>query len=163
MDELDRVLSIALTGKERDHAVADFKECLDKWQLYMPPAEAIVEDFGLGNFRKVGLIECWIANETRAGYCGKFLFVFDGQQCPEHHHRAKHETFHIVRGKVQMSLDGEIRIMSPGDVLAIPPGQRHSFQGIGPTLLLEISQPCFLDDNYFSDTRIPIGGNFGRP
>ena len=37
-------------------------------------------------FDRVGLIEFWIANEKEAGYCGKYLFAFDGQQCPAHSH-----------------------------------------------------------------------------
>ena len=160
MDELNKVLAISLSGKDREQAMTEFLRCLADWQMSMPPAEAIVQDFGLGDFRRIGLIECWIANETEAGYCGKYLFVFDGQQCPAHHHRGKHETFHIVRGKVRMVLDGAECVMGPGDTLAIAPGRRHSFQGVGPALLLEVSQPCFLDDNYFENTAIPIGGNY---
>jgi len=45
MDELQRVLAISLTGEERDRAVTEFRACLDRWQMAMPPAEAIVQDF----------------------------------------------------------------------------------------------------------------------
>jgi mannose-6-phosphate isomerase-like protein (cupin superfamily) len=163
MDELEKVLAISVSGEARQEAVRDFEKCLADWHVTMPPAEAIVSDFGLSDFRRVGLIECWVANETAAGYCGKFLFVFDGQTCPAHHHRGKHETFYVVHGQIRMTLEGRNRVMNPGDVQTILPGAPHSFQGMGPALLLEVSQPCLLDDNYFADARIPIGGNFRKP
>ena len=43
------------------------------------------------------LIENWVVNEEDEGYCGKFLFVFDGQMCPCHYHPFKHDTcFHML-------------------------------------------------------------------
>ncbi len=162
MDELEKVQAISLGGQAREQAVREFAECLTGWHVTMPPGEAIVQDFGLGDFCKDGLIECWVANETAAGYCGKFLIVFDGQTCPAHHHRMKHETFYVMHGKIRMTLEGADRVMKPGDVQTILPGAPHSFLGIGPALLLEVSQPCLLDDNYFANTRIPIGGNYKR-
>jgi mannose-6-phosphate isomerase-like protein (cupin superfamily) len=162
MDELGKVLAISLTGPAREQAVREFEKCCADWHVTMPPAEAIVQDFGLGDFRRDGLIECWVANETTAGYCGKFLFVFDGQRCPAHHHQVKHETFYVVHGTIRMTLEGVERVMKPGDVQTILPGAPHTFQGIGPAQLLEVSQPCLLDDNYFADRRIPIGGNYSK-
>ncbi|NQT19917.1 MAG: D-lyxose/D-mannose family sugar isomerase [Planctomycetes bacterium] len=111
-------------------------------------------DFGLGRFHEIGLIEYWIANEIEAGYCGKYLFVFDGQTCPMHHHREKMETFFIVRGTVRMIMDATERRMAAGDVLPVRPGHKHSFSGIGPALLLELSKPCIIADNVFEDQRI---------
>jgi N-acetylneuraminate synthase len=125
----------------------------------MPAVEPLVLDFGLGDFDKVGLIEYWIANEEAAGYCGKFLFVLDGQTCPKHHHKAKLETFFIVKGQVEMEYDGRVRTMNPGDTLRVECGKPHRFTGRGPALLIEVSKPCIIDDNHFADPRIPIGSN----
>jgi hypothetical protein len=58
-----------------------------------------------------------------------------------------------------MTVDDVENVMTPGDVLTVQAGNVHGFTGIGPALLLEISQPCRIDDNYFEDRRIPIGGN----
>ena len=52
--------------------------------------------------------------------------------------------------------------MSGGDVLRVETGAMHSFTGIEPTLLLEVSKPSIIDDNFFENTDIPIGGNY-RP
>ena len=127
---------------------------LDLWGLKMPAVEPLVMDFGQGDFERIGLIEYWIANEIEAGYCGKYLFLFDGQQCPFHSHQQKHETFFIVKGKVRMVVDGQEKIMNAGDVLVMPPGDVHSFYGIGNALVLELSTPCLVSDNLFQEPAI---------
>ena len=160
MQELDKAMDVAMTGPEAEQAMAEFRRQTAVWKVAMPPVVPLVLDFGLGDFRHTGLIESWIANEGAAGYCGKYLFVFDGQTCPAHRHRRKHETFFVVKGGVRMTCQGASREMNEGDVLAVPTDAVHSFCGLGPALLLELSTPCEIDDNYFQDRRIPIGGNY---
>lgn len=160
MDELRKALDIGLHGEDAEKALAAFYKQMDQWDIAMPKVKPLVLDFGLGNFQKVGLIEYWIANEVEAGYCGKYLFVFDGQTCPNHNHKEKLETFFVVKGKIFMDYDGSSMEMNPGDVLKVEQGKYHSFTGMGPALLLEISKPCIIDDNYFENPEIPIGGNY---
>jgi D-lyxose ketol-isomerase len=157
MDELDKGLAISVRGAVRDRALDRFRAIAHEWNLALPQVEPLVLDFGLGDFERTGLIEYWIANELEAGYCGKYLFVFDGQTCPEHRHREKMETFFLVHGRARMTLDSTSRDLDPGAVLPVRPGQRHSFTGLGPALLLELSKPCVVADNVFTDSRIPIG------
>ena len=57
-----------------------------------------------------------------------------------------------------MVVDGEERILSEGDLLVMPPGQRHSFTGVGPALLLEVSMPNRRRDNFFADGAIGDDG-----
>jgi len=162
MHELKKALSIALQGPKAEFALRRFHRQMKAWQIALPPVEPLVLDFGLGRFDEVGLIECWIANEREAGYCGKYLFVFDGQSCPEHRHRRKHETFFVVRGKARFCCNGRNRNLGEGRVLPVKPGTPHGLTGNGPVLLLELSMPCEIDDNFFTDRSIPIGGNFKR-
>ncbi len=160
MDELDNALQITVTGEAAKEILNRFNSRIAKWDMAMPDVEPLVLDFGLGNFAKTGLVEYWISNEFEAGYCGKYLFVFDGQSCPVHWHKDKVETFFIVKGEVEMTFLGEKRTMKPGDALKVDVNQPHGFTGKGPALLLEISKPCRIDDNYFQNRRIPIGGNY---
>lgn len=147
-----------LTGPPREAALDGCRAQLAAWGLTMPDVTPIVFHFGLGEFDRFGLIEYWIANEQDAGYCGKFLFVFDGQTCPAHKHARKHETFFVVRGAVSMVVDGRTVVRREGDRLAMPPGVEHSFTGAGPALLLEVSTPCLLQDNFFADRRVGEAG-----
>lgn len=139
-------------------ALQECQEQLAAWGLVMPPGKPVLLDFGLGDFRRNGLIIYSIANETKAGYCGKFLFVFDGQNCPCHEHGVKHETFFVLKGEVTMLVAGKARTLSAGDTLAVATGVKHSFTGMGNALLLEVSMPSAGGDNRFVDRRI---GNEG--
>ncbi|MCW5549432.1 MAG: D-lyxose/D-mannose family sugar isomerase [Opitutaceae bacterium] len=162
MDELDKGLSISAQGPIADEALANFKKQAADWQIALPDVQPLVLDFGLGRFSEIGLIEFWLANEANAGYCGKYLFVFDGQSCPRHHHLTKHETFFVMKGRLEVNYGMKSLILNEGDCLPIAPKITHGFRGLGPTLLLELSMPCQVDDNFFEDTRIPIGGNYQK-
>jgi len=154
VDELDKGLNISLTGAQAEAALAASRRQMQEWGVALPRVEPLVLDFGLGQFDRTGLIEYWIANEAEAGYCGKYMFVFDGQECPAHAHRVKHETFFLMHGRLKVVLNDEPLAMAPGDVLSLQPGQVHSFQGDGNSLLLELSMPCEVNDNRFEDPRI---------
>lgn len=150
--------NIELSGEARETALAKLHAQLTEWGLAMPPVEALPLHFGLHDFYTIGETEFWVANETELGYCGKFLFVFDGQTCPFHRHKIKHETFFIVRGAIRMKLDDRELIMNGGDLLVMPPGIGHSFTGIGPALILEVSMPSIRQDSFFADKRIGTDG-----
>ena len=60
---------------------------------------------------------------------------------------------------MRVTCGGTEQEMNPGDVLRVAPSVVHSFTGVGPALLLEVSTPCIIEDNYFEDRNIPIGGN----
>ena len=160
MDELQKGLSFSLGEEESAGILAAVRAQVDAWGLAMPAVAPLVLDFGLGDFYKTGLVEFWVANEAQAGYCGKFLFLFDGQACPSHHHNEKLETFFVVKGCFSVTYAGRTFEMLPGDVLRVETGQAHDFSGRGNALMLEVSKPSLIDDNYFQDRRIPIGGNY---
>ena len=70
----------------------------------------------------------------------------------------KHETFFVVKGSLRMKVGDEERILGEGDLLPMPPGVGHSFTGMGPALVLEVSMPSILQDNFFADKRIGQDG-----
>jgi mannose-6-phosphate isomerase-like protein (cupin superfamily) len=162
MAERKNAAKIQVAGAARKKALDLFHAQVKRWKLSMPPHEPLVSDFGLGDFYETGLIEYWIANEIEAGYCAKFLFVFAGQTCPMHWHKGKHETFFLLRGKLRIDLDGEEIVLTEGGCLTVPEKIPHSFNGVVPSLLLEVSQPCRVKDNVFHDPHIPIGPNFKK-
>jgi D-lyxose ketol-isomerase len=144
--------SLQLHGPRRDEALRRAAEQLSQWGLTMPKAEPLVLDFGSGDFSAHGLIEYWAANETQAGYCGKFMFLFDGQTCPLHSHAQKHETFFVVKGRVKLKDEGQEQLLLPGDVYPVPTDRAHTFTAMnGAALILELSTPCFPRDNRFRD------------
>jgi len=151
--------NVELQGPEREQVLAEIAGHLRAWGITMPPVEPLPLHFGLDRFREIGEAEYWIANEAELGYCGKFLIVLEAQTCPYHYHEMKHETFYVVKGRIRMRVNDEEREMAEGDVLAMPPGAGHSFTGVGgPALILEVSMPSILQDNFFADKAIGEDG-----
>jgi N-acetylneuraminate synthase len=157
-EDMGKFDAVEVLGTGRDEILTSIRKQMTAWGLTMPPVTPLPLHFGLHQFMETGETEFWVANEAEHGYCGKFLFVFDGQTCPYHYHRMKHETFFILKGSLRMKVGEEERIMHEGDLLAMPPGVGHSFTGVGPALILEVSMPSILQDNFFADKRIGQDG-----
>lgn len=160
MDQLSEALSVAVSGEAATAHINAAREQIRKWGITMPTAEPLVLDFGLGRFNSIGEIEFWIANEQDAGYCGKFLYLSQGQSCPKHMHKEKLETFFIVKGVIEMTYEGSTFLLKEGATLRVETHSYHKFSAKEPSLILEVSKPSVIADNYFEDRRIPIGGNF---
>jgi quercetin dioxygenase-like cupin family protein len=153
MDEILKKLE--LQNAERDKALKECKKIVNSWDLKLPQVEPSPLHFGLHDFYNTGHIEFDIANNIEEGYCGKLIFMFEGQLCPWHHHNKKHETFFIVKGKIEMETEDEKVIMNQGDHKSISQGMKHRFSAIGgDALILESSKPDLVDDSIFQDERI---------
>ncbi|HLJ57648.1 MAG TPA: cupin domain-containing protein, partial [Chthonomonadaceae bacterium] len=155
----DWTADFELQGGERASALAEAAAVIAGWGLIMPPGEPLVIHFGLHDFRRIGEVEYWIVNDRVNNYCGKFLFLFDGQRCPLHYHRIKVETFFVVRGRIALEVDGEPLVLREGDTYKMAPGRSHTFAAeAGPALVLEVSLPSLPGDNFFTDGRIGRAG-----
>lgn len=147
--------NLQMHGPQREKALADFISQMREWNIAVPEAEALVLDFGIDDYQNTGLIEYWLANEMAAGYCGKYLCLFEGQSCPAHWHHTKHETFYPLKGEFEVTLENNVTKLQAGQSMAIPTTQVHSFKAVGGNaLLLELSMPCDPRDNHFQDPRI---------
>ncbi len=139
----------------RKKIITEAGRIISGWGLKMPKKVELAFDFGLGDFYRTGEVEFWMANEISEGYCGKFLFLFPGQTCPKHHHRKKHETFFILKGRVSMEANGKRFEMAEGDCWAMAQGVDHTFTAIeNPALIIEVSRPCEPGDSIFEDKKI---------
>ncbi len=159
MESADWTQDFELQGEEREKALQEVAAVISGWGLAMPPCRPLPLHFGLHDFRRIGETEYWIVNDPERRYCGKVLFLFEGQRCPGHFHRAKDETFYIVKGTVYMQAGGREFVMKEGDTFQMDPGTQHTFAAAGgPALILEVSLPSVPGDNFFEDTRIGNGG-----
>ena len=150
---------VEVEGKEREKILDRAAKVIRTWGLTMPEVfPAFVLDFGLRNFAVIGHTEYWIANEEEEEYCGKFIFMFDGQSCPAHQHLKKHETFFVVKGTVVMHLPTGDLPMKPGHVLPMDRKTVHGFTAQGDSLILEVSLPSMPKDNIFREKRIGTKG-----
>ena len=111
----------------------------------------ISHHYGLDSFDEVGLTMFTIVNR---GYCKKLLVSLPGQRHPEQMHRQKEETFHVLFGDVELTLDGQLRHCKEGDVIHIEPGVKHAFTSRGGAVIEEISSTHFADDSFYTDESI---------
>ena len=61
--------------------------------------------------------------------------VAPGASTTPHYHPVTEEIYYILEGTGQMRLAGELQTVSPGDAIAIPPGQVHTITNTGSTTL----------------------------
>jgi mannose-6-phosphate isomerase-like protein (cupin superfamily) len=75
-----------------------------------------------------------------------------GQATTRHYHKVSEEIYYLVEGSGEMDVDGEMRTVTVGDAILIPPGAWHQLTntGDGPLRLLCSCAPAYQhDDTYF--------------
>jgi quercetin dioxygenase-like cupin family protein len=112
--------------------------------------------FGIENIKKTGLAMITVVNEE---YCKKLLVMLPGQSHPEQYHKKKKETFCVINGSVNITLDGVSSLIRTGDVITILPGVKHAFETENGCVIEEISSTHFIDDSYYTDPAVAANKN----
>lgn len=124
------------------------------------PGEADLEishHYGIERFDEVGTTLITVVNRE---YCKKLIISLAGQVHPEQYHNKKEETFHVLHGRVRLTLDGNEKSYGPGDVITVERGVRHSFVSDTGVVIEEISSSHYVDDSFYTDPK--IGSNKNR-
>ncbi len=111
----------------------------------------ISHHYGLENFFDFGLSMITLVNRE---YCKKILISLPNQVHPEQYHLKKEETFNILYGSVELTVDNKVRKLIPGDIFTILPGQKHKFVSANGAVFEEISSTHIKDDSYYTDPKI---------
>ena len=112
--------------------------------------------YGIDRFHEVGLTMLTVVNR---GYCKKLLISLPNQFHPEQYHNQKEETFHILYGDVDVTLNGVTKTYHPGDVINIEPTVRHAFISKTGAVIEEISSTHFKNDSFYTDDSINKNSN----
>jgi len=107
--------------------------------------------YGFEKFREFGatLITC-----INREYAKKILVQLPRQKHPYHFHKVKEETFQLLWGDVEMTVNGKKIKMSPGDTCLVKPGEWHKFQTLNGAVIEEISTTYTVSDSCYEDTKI---------
>lgn len=111
----------------------------------------ISHHYGMERFNEVGLTIITVVNR---GYCKKLLVSLPNQIHPEQYHKQKEETFHVLYGNVDITLDGQTTTHGKGDVINIEPGVRHAWVSQTGAIIEEISSTHFKHDSFYTDETI---------
>lgn len=60
------------------------------------------------------------------------LAHFGGDQAPPHVHHASDEAFCVLRGRLEVLVGEERRVLGAGEFLIVPAGTRHTFATVDP-------------------------------
>ncbi|WP_237214013.1 cupin domain-containing protein [Falsiroseomonas oryziterrae] len=75
-----------------------------------------------------------------------------GAGAPPNRHAGDDEAFYVLSGRYEFSVDGETRLVGPGDCVAIPNGAAHAFRNPGPepASMLIVNGPGRQHEDFFS-------------
>lgn len=108
--------------------------------------------YGMKHFRQYGAIIISIINRE---YCKKLLIVLPGQKHPTHAHQVKEETFQLLYGDLEVTIEDKKEVrMNPGDIQTILRGENHSFTSIKGAIFEEVSTTHVKSDSYYQDSEI---------
>ena len=113
--------------------------------------------FGLDHFYETG---CSIITCVNREYCKKILLLLPGQKNPTHTHHKKEETFHVLYGDLEITLNGESRHYQAGDIIVVERNMPHSFSSPTGAAFEEISTRHYVNDSFYDDPN--IGAAAGR-
>jgi len=79
-----------------------------------------------------------------------------GARLREHYHLLAEEMYYILQGSGEVFVQGETKRVKTGDVVVIPPGQRHrianSAESTKDLVFLAVSTPPYsVDDEYVTE------------
>lgn len=63
-----------------------------------------------------------------------------GAPFPEHSH-ANEQISNVIRGKFELVIDGESKVMMAGDVAVIPPGVKHYGRAVTDCKIIDVFHP----------------------
>jgi quercetin dioxygenase-like cupin family protein len=135
----DILKQLELSGTEKAEVLSKIHAVVQSWGLKLPDVPACPLHFGLHDFYRVGETE---------------LDINNGQICPWHHHRIKHETFFLIKGRVEFKTPEETVTLVQGDRKIVHQTLKHEFTALEDSLILESSKPDLVDDSIFDDPRI---------
>ena len=112
----------------------------------------ISHHYGINRFRTYG---CFLFNCINRKYAKKIVMLFAKQKHPLHKHRLKEETFQVLSGVLESTLNERTTKLFPGDTILVKPGVWHEFRALNePCIFEEVSTTSYKDDSFYKDLSI---------
>ncbi|WP_206201942.1 N-acetylneuraminate synthase family protein [Terasakiella sp. SH-1] len=133
--------------------VSQVNQLLQKAHVLVPvDAELeISHHYGIEKFHETGAAMITLINRQ---YCKKIIAVLAGQSNPEHYHKQKDETFYVLHGTLDITVEGQLHSLKEGDMLTLKQGERHSFSTQTGVVFEEVSTQHKAHDSFYSDPDI---------
>lgn len=113
--------------------------------------------YGIDSFDDYGATIITFVNRE---YCKKLIVLLPGQKHPEQYHEVKEETFQVLQGEMELTLDGVTGIYAVGDIVTVERGVKHAFSAPEGCIIEEVSSTHLKEDSYYTDPA--VGENLDR-
>jgi len=107
--------------------------------------------YGIERFKKWGATILSCINRE---YCKKIIILLPKQKHPFHYHLKKEETFQVLYGNMDVTIDKKIKLLKVGDILTIERSKMHNFSSKEGVIFEEISTTDYKDDSFYEDKTI---------
>ena len=136
----------------------EVKTLLDMTNVILPRNVRleVSHHYGIEKFYKYGITMINIINHS---YCKKIIIVLPGQKHPAQFHKVKEESFFILYGKINLTLDKKKFILKSGDLKTIKKKEVHEFSSKYGAVIEELSTEHVKSDSYYLDKKIDNNKN----
>lgn len=107
--------------------------------------------YGIERFREVGALLLTLVNRE---YCKRVVVMLPGQRHPLHFHKQKEETFHVLWGDLELTLEDRVMPLTYGAQVLIPRGAAHAFSSRGGCVFEELSTRHVVGDSFYDDAQV---------
>lgn len=108
----------------------------------------ISHHYGMEHFRHYG---CTLISIINREYCKKILVVLPGQTNPAHTHKIKEETFQVLNGSLDLTVEDKTYHLNPGEIFTVEKTKLHSFTSVEGCVFEEISSTHYRNDSFYAD------------
>ena len=116
----------------------------------------ISHHYGIDKFYEVGAVIISCINRE---YCKKLIVLLPGQQHPSHAHKKKEETFHVLYGSMEITLNGKPMKCNTGDIVTVERDMDHDFGSEEGCIFEEVSTTHYKDDSFYDDENVAKNPN----
>jgi quercetin dioxygenase-like cupin family protein len=106
-----------------------------------------------------------LSAEETGGLFSLFEFVVPaGRGSPPHVHHREDETFHVIAGEVEFTVDGTAHRVGPGGVVFGARGVPHNFRNVGEAeaRMIVVTTPGGLE-RFFAEAGVPAADRTSTP
>jgi mannose-6-phosphate isomerase-like protein (cupin superfamily) len=143
-------IEIKNTREKIWNIVQTVKNFLNKTNVVYPGKAdlEISHHYGLDRFYEFGITMITVVNRE---YCKKLIITLPNQKHPEQYHKQKEETFVVLYGDVDLTLNGKSQTLKKGDVITIEKNIKHAFTTKSGCIIEEVSSTHYVNDSYYTD------------
>lgn len=107
--------------------------------------------YGLDRFREFGAVLITCYNDE---YAKKLVIQLPRQKHPYHFHKDKQETFQLLWGDMELTVNGQDHVLQPGELYTVNRGEWHKFHSLHGAVVEEISTRAIPGDSFYEDSSI---------